>query len=250
LYFPRELLNNFLIYDKYLTQKLCLSIFKFGKFSCMRAAVDKPLEMDTDKQQTGSKEAVNVTLSDMDYLKKKIASEDNVNENEAKTEAEDKKKKKSKKKKDINKDEKQTRKDNSSLEKEGTELAENQNETKDAKSEDFERKSEFTIKLRGLPFHAKQKDIEEFLSPLKILDIRMPKDSKNRPSGQAYVDLESKECVKEAFKRHKDYIKGRYIEVFEDKRREMKKDETEDEPPWMENAKELAENKDLSIAEV
>jgi RNA recognition motif-containing protein len=116
--------------------------------------------------------------------------------------------------------------------------------------EDFERKSEFTIKLRGLPFHAKKKDIEEFLSPLKILDIRMPKDNKNRPSGRAYVDLESKECVKEALKRHKDYIKGRYIEVFEDKRREAKKDEAENEPPWMENAKELAENKDLSIAEV
>ena len=140
-------------------------------------------------------------------------------------------------------------KESSNLETEETQPAETQNE-KGAKLEDFERKSEFTIKLRGLPFHAKKKDIEEFLSPLKIVDIRMPKDSKNRPSGRAYVDLESKECIKEALKRHKDYIKGRCIEVFEDKRREAKKDEVENEPPWMENAKELAENEDLSIAEV
>ena len=200
--------------------------------------MDEPSQMEIDEEQTGSKEAANVALSDMDYLKKKTTSEQKSKENEAKS----KKKKKSKKDdSDMNKSEKKTTNDSSSLETEETQVTENQ---------DFERKSEFTVKLRGLPFHAKKKDIEEFLSPLKILDIRMPKDNKNRPSGRAYVDLESKECLKKALKRHKDYIKGRYIEVFEDKRREAKKDEAENEPPWMENAKELAENKDLSIAEV
>jgi multiple RNA-binding domain-containing protein 1 len=205
---------------------------------CDNLVADEPSQMQIDEEQTGSKEAANVALSDMDYLKKKVTSEQKSNENEAKS----KKKKKSKKDdSDMNKSEKKTTKDSSSLETEETQVTENQ---------DFERKSEFTVKLRGLPFHAKKKDIEEFLSPLKILDIRMPKDNKNRPSGRAYVDLESKECLKKALKRHKDYIKGRYIEVFEDKRREAKKDEAENEPPWMENAKELAENKDLSIAEV
>ena len=102
-----------------------------------------------------------------------------------------------------------------------------------------------------LPFHAKKKDIEEFLSPLKIVEIRMTKDQKNRPSGRAYVDLESKKDLKEAMSRHKDYIKGRYIEVFEDKKIEFEKTRQVDEdPPWMKNAMELAENKDLSIAEV
>ena len=202
-------------------------------------------KVENDDEQTGSKEAVNVALSDMDYLKKKMSSENklDLDETDQKTETKSKKKKKSKKK-DAKDDESIPEKDIRS------QPTENQNEIQDGKLEDFERKSEFTIKLRGLPFHAKKKDIEEFLSPLKILDIRMPKDNKNRPSGRAYVDLESKECVKEALKRHKDYIKGRYIEVFEDKRREAKKDEAENEPPWMENAKELAENKDLSIAEV
>ena len=205
---------------------------------------------DVDEEQTGSKEAVNVTLSDMDYLKKKVKSEGELDEADQKSKGKSKEKKKSKRENSkVENSETKAVKESSNLETEETQPAETQNE-KGAKLEDFERKSEFTIKLRGLPFHAKKKDIEEFLSPLKIVDIRMPKDSKNRPSGRAYVNLESKECIKEALKRHKDYIKGRCIEVFEDKRREAKKDEVENEPPWMENAKELAENEDLSIAEV
>ena len=203
---------------------------------------DEPMEKDVDEEQTGSKEAANVTLSDMDYLKKKVKSDGELDEADQKSKSRKKEEKKSKRENSkIENSETKTVKE--------TQPAETQNE-KGTKLEDFERKSEFTIKLRGIPFHAKKKDIEEFLSPLKIVDIRMPKDSKNRPSGRAYVDLESKKCIKEALKRHKDYIKGRYIEVFEDKRREAKTDEVENEPPWMENAKELAENEDLSIAEV
>ena len=203
---------------------------------------DEPMETDIDEEQNGSKEAVNVTLSDMDYLKKKDKSDGELDEADQKSKSKKKEEKKSKRENSkIENSETKTVKE--------TQPAETQNE-KGTKFEDFERKSEFTIKLRGIPFHAKKKDIEEFLSPLKIVDIRMPKDSKNRPSGRAYVDLESKECIKEALKRHEDYIKGRYIEVFEDKRREAKKDEVENEPPWMENAKELAKNEDLSIAEV
>lgn len=217
----------------------------------LNAVADAPLEMEIDEKQNGSKEAANIALSDMDYLKKKMTSENKVNKTEAKIEAKGGGEKKSRRKDpDIDKRENTTKSDRSNLAKKDDQPMENQNETGDVKVEDFERKTEFTIKLRGLPFHAKKKDIEEFLSPLKIIDIRMPKDSKNRPSGWAYIDLESEECVKMALKRHKDYIKGRYIEVFEDKRREIKKEEAENEPPWMENAKELAENKDLSIAEV
>ena len=219
-------------------------------FLILVTVADELMETDIGEEQTGLKEAVNVTLSDMDYLKKKVKSEGELNEADQKSKGKSKEKKKSKRENSkVENSETKAVKESSNLETEETQPAEAQNE-KGTKLEDFERKSEFTIKLRGIPFHAKKKDIEEFLSPLKIVDIRMPKDSKNRPSGRAYVDLESKECIKEALKRHKDYIKGRYIEVFEDKRREAKKDEVENEPPWMENAKELAENEDLSIAEV
>ena len=227
-----------------------LPMFGLSIVLILTTVADEPMETDIGEEQTGSKEAVNVALSDMDYLKKKVKSEGDRNEADQKSKGKSKEKKKSKgENSKVENSETKTVKESSNLETEETQPAESQNE-KGTKLEDFERKSEFTIKLRGIPFHAKKKDIEEFLSPLKIVDIRMPKDSKNRPSGRAYVDLESKECIKEALKRHKDYIKGRYIDVFEDKRREAKKYEVENEPPWMENAKELAENEDLSIAEV
>lgn len=199
--------------------------------------------MDVDEYQTGSKEASNQTLSDMDYLKKKVTARVELDKNEEVNEAACKnKKKKGSGTKQADESE------NSNSENSGKKKADSND---NARVENFERKSEFTIKLRGLPFHAKTKDIEEFLSPLKIVDIRMTKDQKNRPSGRAYVDLESKKDLKEALSRHKDYIKGRYIEVFEDKKIEIEKTRQVDEdPPWMKNAMELAENKDLSIAEV
>ena len=193
--------------------------------------VEEP-ETDTDEYVTGSNEASNISLSDMDYLKKKVTSREESGKNEVVEEVE-----KTNTRKNVT-----TR-----TECKTTQVADGD----DPRLEDFERKSEFTVKLRGLPFHVKKKDIMEFLSPLKIVDIRMTKDKKNRPSGRAYVDLESKEDLKDALSRHKDYIKGRYIEVFKDKKkRESEKDETDSEPPWMKNAMELAENKDLSVAEV
>lgn len=203
--------------------------------------------MDVDESQTGSTEATNKTLSDMDYLKKKVTLREELDENEETNEDVSKKIKK----KVITGSKSRTNQvdgsENLNSEKSGKKQLDS---TDNPTTKNFERKSEFTIKLRGLPFHAKQKDITEFLSPLEIVDIRMTKDEKNRPSGRAYCDLKSKEDLKEALKRHKDYIKGRYIEVFEDKKFESEERQVEEDPPWMKNAMELVENKDLSIAEV
>ena len=48
---------------------------------------------DVDEEQTGSKEAVNVTLSDMDYLKKKVKSEGELDEADQKVKAKAKRRK-------------------------------------------------------------------------------------------------------------------------------------------------------------
>ena len=199
-------------------------------FLILTTASDEPMETNIDEKQTCSKEAVNVALSDMDYLKKKIKSEGELNEADQKSKGKSKEKKKSKRENSkVENSETKTVKESSNLETEETQPAETQPEEaqneKGTKLEDFERKSEFTIKLRGLPFHAKKKDIEEFLSPLKIVDIRMPKDSKNRPSGRAHVDLESKECIKEALKGTRiisrvDILK--FLRIREEKLRKMK----------------------------
>ena len=47
-----------------------------------------------------------------------------------------------------------------------------------------------TLKLRGVPFKCSEADVIQFFKPLSILDIRFPKDKKDRPSGYAFVDFE------------------------------------------------------------
>uniref|UniRef100_A0A3Q3AUA4 Probable RNA-binding protein 19 n=1 Tax=Kryptolebias marmoratus TaxID=37003 RepID=A0A3Q3AUA4_KRYMA len=74
--------------------------------------------------------------------------------------------------------------------------------------------TEFTVKLRGVPFSVKEQQIREFMTPLKPAAIRIGKNESGNRTGYVYVDLRSKEEVEKALKKNKDYIGGRYIEVF------------------------------------
>lgn len=74
--------------------------------------------------------------------------------------------------------------------------------------------TEFTVKLRGVPFNVKEQQIREFMTPLKPVAIRIGKNESGDRTGYVYVDLRSEEDVQKALKKNKDYIGGRYIEVF------------------------------------
>uniref|UniRef100_A0A8D0AZ99 Probable RNA-binding protein 19 n=1 Tax=Sander lucioperca TaxID=283035 RepID=A0A8D0AZ99_SANLU len=74
--------------------------------------------------------------------------------------------------------------------------------------------TEFTVKLRGAPFSVKEQQIREFMTPLKPAAIRIGKNESGDRTGYVYVDLHSDEEVEKALKKNKDYIGGRYIEVF------------------------------------
>uniref|UniRef100_A0AAV2MRD7 RRM domain-containing protein n=1 Tax=Knipowitschia caucasica TaxID=637954 RepID=A0AAV2MRD7_KNICA len=74
--------------------------------------------------------------------------------------------------------------------------------------------TEFTVKLRGVPFNVKEQQIREFMTPLKPAAIRIGRNESGNRTGYVYVDLHSEEEVQKALKRNKDYIGGRYIEVF------------------------------------
>ena len=74
----------------------------------------------------------------------------------------------------------------------------------------------YTVKMLGLPFTVKQKNVREFFHPLKLVSVRFTTDNQGRPSGRAYVDFESEWDLKEALKRHRDCIGHRYIELFRD----------------------------------
>ena len=88
---------------------------------------------------------------------------------------------------------------------------------KDRPIPDKETFSCLTVKMRGIPFKSKEKDIVDFFSPLKLSDIRIPLNEENRPTGNAYVDFTTESDVRKALKRNKHLMKKRYIELFREK---------------------------------
>ena len=68
--------------------------------------------------------------------------------------------------------------------------------------------------MRGIPFSCSEKQIIDFFYPIKVTDIRIPLNEKRKAKGNAYVDFENEEEIKEAMKKNKNKIKKRYIELF------------------------------------
>lgn len=70
------------------------------------------------------------------------------------------------------------------------------------------------VRLRGLPFAAKERDIREFLQGINAKSITFTLTANGRASGECYVELDNGDAVKEARKLDRNEISGRYIEVF------------------------------------
>ncbi|XP_035022008.2 probable RNA-binding protein 19 [Hippoglossus stenolepis] len=181
-------------------------------------------EEEDDENEGATKEALKSGLSDMDYLRSKVAQTDDTMEES------------------VEKDEEEEDDDDEGGDDEDEEPGsvqpadsayesgerEHSSKTKlSASSEDKKQKkvkktatqemeptTEFTVKLRGAPFNVKEQQIKEFMTPLKPAAIRIGKNESGNRTGYVYVDLHSEEEVKKALKKNKDYIGGRYIEVF------------------------------------
>ncbi|XP_046496592.1 probable RNA-binding protein 19 [Equus quagga] len=74
-----------------------------------------------------------------------------------------------------------------------------------------------TVKLRGAPFNVTEKNVVEFLAPLKPVAIRIVRNAHGNKTGYVFVDFSSEEEVKKALKCNREYMGGRYIEVFREK---------------------------------
>ncbi|MFH4975546.1 hypothetical protein AB6A40_002255 [Gnathostoma spinigerum] len=70
------------------------------------------------------------------------------------------------------------------------------------------------VRLRGLPFSAKEDDVRKFLQDVNTRSVTFTLTPTGRASGECYVELENKDDVSEALKLHKNEMNGRYIEVF------------------------------------
>uniref|UniRef100_A0A0N5AV03 RRM domain-containing protein n=1 Tax=Syphacia muris TaxID=451379 RepID=A0A0N5AV03_9BILA len=70
------------------------------------------------------------------------------------------------------------------------------------------------IRLRGLPFAAKESDVRDFLEGINAKSITFTLTSNGRASGECYVELDDLVAVRVARKLDRKEISGRYIEVF------------------------------------
>ena len=218
---------------------------------------DQGSQNDNDKTEEENEEenknARNSKLSDMDYLRSKVVSSSRKPH----------KKKESRKDCDSDNDS-----NNGESSDEGTvdvDTKESDNDDDDSdddeddgddindgdKGENSKESIKFgTIKMRGLPFKVKEKHIKDFFAPLRLLDIRMIENKEGKPTGCAFVDFGSENDMKEALKRDRDCIQGRYIELFRDKEKHSSQIVVK-EKPWMKKlAGKEGEEEYESIAEV
>ncbi|XP_014291697.1 heterogeneous nuclear ribonucleoprotein H2 isoform X3 [Halyomorpha halys] len=81
------------------------------------------------------------------------------------------------------------------------------------------------VKVRGLPWSTTEEDIVKFFSECHIRNgkkgVQMTLSREGRPSGEAYIEMETPEDVELACKRDRDYMGHRYIEVFKANKSEM-----------------------------
>lgn len=91
----------------------------------------------------------------------------------------------------------------------------------------------YTLKMRGVPFKSKPQAVHDFFHPLKLSDIRMVTDKDGKPTGVAYVDFHTEKDMLEGFKRDRDCIGRRYIELFKEETSTESKPQSVDKPrPW------------------
>uniref|UniRef100_A0A1A7X914 Probable RNA-binding protein 19 n=2 Tax=Iconisemion striatum TaxID=60296 RepID=A0A1A7X914_9TELE len=165
---------------------------------------EEECDADDDEDKATSKEALKSGLSDMDYLRSKVVqTEDTMRENEGDEEEDDAPVQHA--------DSAYESGENVSKPSSGDKK---QSKEKKSAKQEMEPTTDFTVKLRGVPFNVKEQQIREFMTPLKPAAVRIGKNESGNRTGYVYVDLRSDEEVEKALKRNKDYIGGRYIEVF------------------------------------
>ncbi|XP_062909474.1 heterogeneous nuclear ribonucleoprotein H1, like [Mobula hypostoma] len=83
----------------------------------------------------------------------------------------------------------------------------------------------FVIRVRGLPWSSAAEEVMRFFSDCKILNgisgIHFTYTREGRPSGEAFIQLESEDDVKLALKKDKESMGHRYVEVFKSNNIEM-----------------------------
>ncbi|KAG5844230.1 hypothetical protein ANANG_G00160170 [Anguilla anguilla] len=83
----------------------------------------------------------------------------------------------------------------------------------------------FVVRIRGLPWSCSVDEVQRFFSDCKIASngtsIHFTYTREGRPSGEAFVEMESEDDVKIAVKKDRETMGHRYVEVFKSNNVEM-----------------------------
>ncbi|KAJ8348377.1 hypothetical protein SKAU_G00269660 [Synaphobranchus kaupii] len=83
----------------------------------------------------------------------------------------------------------------------------------------------FVVRIRGLPWSCSVDEVQRFFSDCKIANngtnIHFTYTREGRPSGEAFVELESDDDLKIAVKKDRETMGHRYVEVFKSNNVEM-----------------------------
>ncbi|KAK2708669.1 probable RNA-binding protein 19 [Artemia franciscana] len=102
-----------------------------------------------------------------------------------------------------------------------------------------------TLKVRGLPFSAKKKDIKKFFKPIKLKSLRLPPKVK----GVAYIGVITEKEFKLALNKNRSILGGNRITVtkYVKSKEESNEKKEEELPEWKQKEKEL--EKEESVGE-
>ncbi|KAJ2949187.1 hypothetical protein O0L34_g6129 [Tuta absoluta] len=86
-------------------------------------------------------------------------------------------------------------------------------EKEEAKPKKVRHRELFTVKITGLPFKCKKKDIKEFFRPLVPYSIRLPMGKERKLSGFCYVGFRTEQELKKALNKDKLFIGNHRLHV-------------------------------------
>ncbi|XP_053324888.1 probable RNA-binding protein 19 [Spea bombifrons] len=210
---------------------------------------DSESEQDLTEDEDGSEEdapestkdtveklALQSEISDMDYLKSKVVKESNVASSGEEEEGEEEE--------TVPKGPEEAAEQEMSV---GKVKEKSRPAKKEKPAVENEPTTPYTVKLRGAPFNVVEQNVKEFLAPLKPAAIRIVRNTHGNKTGYVFVDFSSEEEVQKALKKNKDYMGGRYIEVFRDERPERPQLPAKvQNRPWEQKAKDAEEQEDVS----
>ncbi|UYV71308.1 HNRNPH1 [Cordylochernes scorpioides] len=81
--------------------------------------------------------------------------------------------------------------------------------------------SGFILRVRGLPWAVTTDEIREFFGSCNVTAVHLIYSQTGRPTGEAYVEMSTREDWLKGLDRNKKHIGQRYIEIFKSKKAEM-----------------------------